>query len=305
MSDAFSALAQGKVYQPLRTIIRPPDARGLLGLMPSFKSDSDPAFGIKVITVFPDNPKQGKDAHQGAVLLFSTETGEILAMMNASAITAQRTAAASGLATRLLSRKDAKELAVIGAGVQARTHIRAISCVRSIKRARIASRGISNAQKLANEMRLECDFELVPVETAKDAVEGADIIVTATNSHDPVLQRDWISPGAHINAIGTHSPSSREIDGQTMAAARIFVDRRESAINESGDYILAEKEGLIDRNSIIAEIGEVLVGESVGRTNDAEITLFKSLGLAIEDVVCAQYLLRAAKEQQIGTFVGY
>jgi ornithine cyclodeaminase len=305
MSEAFTALATGEVFQPLRTIIRPPSAPGLLGLMPSYKGGERPAFGIKVITVFPDNPKLGKDAHQGAVLLFSTETGELLALMNASAITAQRTAAASAVATSLLAREEASELCIIGAGIQARSHLRALGCVRSIKRARIASKGFASARRLVEEMKDQCDFELTAVETAREAVQNADIIVTATNSQVPVIQLDWISAGSHINAVGTHSPASREIDGGTMAAARIFVDRRESAINESGDYILAEQEGLINRDSILGEIGDLITGKQKGRTERNEITLFKSLGLAIEDVVCADYLLRAAQEQRVGTFVEY
>ena len=305
IADAFASLGRGEIFQPLRTIIRPPGARGLLGLMPSYKGGKEPAFGIKVITVFPENPKIGKDAHQGAVLLFSTETGELLALMNASAITAQRTAAASAVATRLLAREDAAELAVIGAGVQARSHIRALKCVRSIKRARVASKSITSAHRLVDEMKGECDFELSAVDTAREASENADIIVTATNSQVPVIQRDWVRAGCHINAVGTHSPSSREIDGRTMAAARIFVDRRESAINESGDYILAAQEGLINSESILGEIGDLINGRHRGRTDRDEITLFKSLGLAIEDVVCADYLLKAAAEQRVGTVVEY
>ena len=305
MSDAFVSLAQGEVFQPLRTIIRPPAAKGLLGLMPSYKGGAEPSFGIKVITVFPDNPQHGKDAHQGGVLLFSPDTGELLALMNASAITAQRTAAASAVATNLLAREDASELAIVGAGVQARSHVRSLAFVRSLKRVRIASKSAVNAHRMVAEMKAECNFELKAVETVKEAVAGADIIVTATNSQVPVIQRDWISPGAHINAIGTHSPASREIDGATMAVSKIFVDRRESAINESGDYILAAQEGLINSDSILGEIGDLITGKQTGRTDRNEITLFKSLGLAIEDVICADYLLKAAAAQNIGTVVEY
>ena len=305
MSDAFVSLAEGKVFQPLRTIVRPPGARGLLGLMPSYKDGADAAFGIKVITVFPENPQQGKDAHQGAVLLFSPETGELLALMNASAITAQRTAAASAVATNLLAREDASELAIIGAGVQARTHLRAMACVRSLKRVRVAARSATSARRMVKEMKAECNFELEAVESVKEAAAGAHIIVTATNSQVPVIQREWISAGAHINAIGTHSPASREIDGATMAAAKIFVDRRESAINESGDFILAQQEGLITSDDIIGEIGDLITGAVTGRTDSNEITLFKSLGLAIEDVICAGYLLKAAQELRVGTSVEF
>lgn len=305
MSDVLSALAGEEVYQPLRTIVRPPSARGLLGLMPAYRTGERGAFGLKSICVFPDNPSQGKDAHQGSVTLFSRETGELLALMNASAITAIRTAAVSAVATRLLARPDAQQLGIIGAGVQARTHLAALACVRPIKNARIAARNLDHAQQLVSEMRQDFSFPLEAVETNEEAVRGADLIVTATSSLEPVIKKEWISPGAHINAIGTHSPHSREIDSGTMGVARIFVDRRESAVNESGDYLLAAKEGVIGPESILAEIGELLIGAKSGRSSETEITLFKSLGLAIEDVACAEYLFRKAQAQSAGTWVDF
>jgi ornithine cyclodeaminase/alanine dehydrogenase-like protein (mu-crystallin family) len=303
MADALSALARGEVFQPLRTIIRPPEARGLLGLMPAYRTGEHGAFGMKAICVFPGNPAIGKDAHQGAVMLFSRETGEMMALMNASEITAIRTAAVSAVATRLLAREDAHQLAIIGAGVQARTHLAALDAVRSIKQARVACRNIEHAQELVRERQPRFSFPIEAVKTNEEAVRGADLIVTATSSQEPVLYRDWISPGAHVNAIGTHSPNSREIDSATMAAARIFVDRRESALNESGDYLLAAKEGLINADSIVGEIGELLIGTKPGRNSVDEITLFKSLGLAIEDVACAEYLYEKAMSQNFGTWV--
>jgi ornithine cyclodeaminase len=303
MADALSGLARGEVYQPLRTIVRPPEARGLLGLMPAYRAGEQGAFGLKAICVFPGNPAIGKDAHQGAVMLFSRETGELLALMNASEITAIRTGAVSAVATRLLAREDAQELGIIGAGVQARTHLAALAAVRPIKRARVACRNIEHAEELAHEMQFS--FPIEPVRTNEEAVRGGDVIVTATSSLEPVINKEWISPGAHVNAIGTHSPNSREIDGATMAAARIFVDRRESALNEAGDYLLAAKEGLITPDSIVGEIGELLIGTKTGRTSATEITLFKSLGLAIEDVVSADYLYHKALSQNAGTWVEF
>ena len=305
MADALTALARGEVFQPLRTIIRPPEARGLLGLMPAFRAGERGAFGMKAICVFPDNPAKGKDAHQGAVMLFSRETGEMLALMNASEITAIRTAAISAVATRLLAREDAQQLAIIGAGVQARTHLAALSIVRSIKHARIACRNIEHAEKLAREVQPGFSFPIEAVRTNEEAVRNADLIVTATSSLEPVINKDWISPGAHVNAIGTHSPNSREIDGATMAAARIFTDRRESALNEAGDYLLAAKEGFVTPESILGEIGELLIGTKSGRNSATEITLFKSLGLAIEDVVSADYLYQKAQSQNAGTWVDF
>jgi ornithine cyclodeaminase len=305
MSDALGALARGEVFQPLRTIIRPPDARGLLGFMPAYRPGDHSAFGMKAICVFPENPSLGKDAHQGMVILFSHETGEPLALMNASQITAIRTAAVSAVATRLLAREDAKQLGIIGAGVQARTHLIALASVRQLKRARVACRNPEHSERLVADMRDKVSFPIEAVTSNEDAVRNADVIVTATSSQEPVIKREWVADGAHINAIGTHSPKSREIDSATMAAARVFTDRRESLLNEAGDYVLAAQEGAVTPESVVAEIGELVIGTKAGRTSPSEITLFKSLGLAIEDVVCAEYLFRKAKAENIGAWVDF
>ena len=305
MRDALVALAAGKVHQPLRTIVRPPEAAGVMGLMPSYISGDYAAFGLKVICVFPGNPARGKDSHQGAVLLFSAESGELEAMMNASAITAIRTAAVSGVATELLAREEACHLAIIGTGVQARSHLAAMSQVRFIKRCRIASRQIEHARNFAEEMRQDFAFPLEPVESVEEAVEGADLIVTVTTAVEPIVKREWLSPGAHLNLVGSSTPNAREVDSATMAASSLFVDRRESTITEAGDYILAATEGAIGPDHIRAEIGEVLKGDKPGRTSPEEITLFKSLGLAIEDLAAAEYLYRRARELNAGTWVEF
>jgi ornithine cyclodeaminase/alanine dehydrogenase-like protein (mu-crystallin family) len=305
MEDALSALARGEFHQPLRTIVKPSNAAGVLAMMPSFRAGDKPAFGLKAICVFPGSAKFGKDAHQGGVLLFSGETGELLALLNASAITAIRTAAVSAVATKLLAREDANELAIIGAGVQARSHLQAMACVRPIKRAHVVARQPENGRKFAEEMQAKVPFPIEPVDNSESAVSGADIIVTVTNAREPVVKRDWISSGTHINAIGTFSPAAREIDTATMAAATLFVDRRESALNEAGDYLIAAKEGIIGPEHIRAELGEVLTGTYPGRTSRDEITLFKSLGLAIEDLAAAEYVYRKAQEQDSGTWVEF
>lgn len=305
MAKTLADLAAGIFHQPLRMIVRPPDAKGLLGLMPAHRA-SDPAlYGLKAICVFPDNPKINKDAHQGSVMLFNGDTGELLSLMNASPITAIRTAAVSAVATRLLARADSSHLAIIGSGVEARSHLPAIASVRQIKKTRVVSRRRERADLFAAEMGGRYTFPIEAVDTVEEAVADADIVVTVTNSHEPVIRREWISEGAHINAIGTHSPASREIDGETMAAARIFVDRRESAINEAGDYVLAVKEGLITEVNIVGEIGELLIGAKQGRQTSEDITLFKSLGLAVEDLACAQFLFEKAQEVGVGTWVNF
>ena len=305
MREALNALAAGKTHQPLRTIIRPPDARGVMGLMPSYVSGDSAAFGLKAICVFPGNPAKGLDSHQGAVLLFSAETGELLAMMNASAITAIRTAAVSGVATELLARTDACNLALIGSGVQARSHLVAMSEVRSIKRCRIASRHIEHAKDFCEEMRPDFPFALEPVETVEEALAGADLIVTTTTAVEPIVRREWIAAGAHLNLVGSSTPNTREVDSETMAAVSLFVDRRESTINEAGDYLFPAREGVIGPNHIRAEIGEVLKGDRPGRTSPDEITCFKSLGLAVEDLFAAEYLYRKAREANAGTWVQF
>jgi ornithine cyclodeaminase/alanine dehydrogenase-like protein (mu-crystallin family) len=305
MEQALSALARGEAHQPLRTIFRPPEVKGVLATMPTFRSSPSPLFGLKAICVFPGNAAIGKDAHQGGVMLFDGETGELLAVVNASAITAIRTAAVSALATRLLSRQDAGDLAIVGAGVQARSHLRAMNCVRPLRRVRIAARRFANAQSFANKMQAHCGALIEPVETVEAAVRGADIIVTATTSRDPVLKREWILPGAHINAIGTFSPKAREVDTATIAAATLFVDRRESALNEAGDYLIAAQEGAIGPAHIRADLGEVLTKVHPGRSSPEEITMFKSLGLAIEDLAAAAHVYQKAADTNAGTWVEF
>ena len=305
MEEALSALARGEFSQPLRTIFKPSEVKGVLAMMPAFRAGDRPIFGLKAICVFPGNAAIGKDAHQGGVLLFDGQTGELLAIANASAITSIRTAAVSAVATRSLALADAGELAIIGAGVQARSHLEAISCVRSIKRARIASLRFDRARQFVQEMKASFAFPIEAVETPEAAVRGADLIVTATTAREPVLRREWISPGAHINAIGTYSPAAREIDTATMSAATLFVDRRESALNEAGDYLIAAKEGAIGPEHIRAELGEVLIVAQPGRTSREEITIFKSLGLAIEDLAAVAHVYQKAQQQDTGTWVEF
>ena len=269
MEDALSALARGEVHQPLRSIVRPADSPGFLGLMPAYRGGARPAWGLKEICLFPGNPARGLDTHLGAVILHSGETGEPLAIMNASAITAIRTAAVSALATKLLAREDASTLAIIGAGVQGHSHMKAIPVVREIREIRICSRTRAHADTLARQAS-----NARAVDSVHEAVRGADIIVTATSSKEPVVRREWIGAGIHINAVGSSVASSRELDSTTMAAASLFVDRRESTINESGDYLMAVRDGAITENAIRAEIGDILIGRARGRIAEDEITLF-------------------------------
>jgi ornithine cyclodeaminase len=296
MADALAALARGEVHNPLRQAIRAPGAPGLLGLMPAYRSGAAPHYGLKEVCVFPDNPKRGLDTHLGAVILHDGQTGQPLAFMNASAITAIRTAAVSAVATRLLAREDARVLAILGAGVQARSHLEAIRLVRDIREVRVYSRDRAKAEALGVHVAKD----------AEEAVRGADVIVTATSSREPVLRREWLAPGAHINAVGSSIAAARELDSATVAAASLFVDRRESTVNESGDYLFALREGAITGpEHIRAELGELLTGQATGRRDAQELTLFKSLGLAIEDLAAAAFLYDAARSEGRGTWIDF
>lgn len=306
MREALVSLADGRVHQPLRTIVRPHGAAGMMGLMPSYASGAHAAFGLKAICIFGENPARGLDSHQGAVLLFSAETGELQAVVNASAVTAVRTAAVSGVATQALAREDACDLAVIGAGVQARSHVEAMSHARQVRCCRVVSRNAEHARKLAHELSESYAFPVEAVESVEEAVRGADLIVTATSSAEAVVRREWVAAGAHINAVGSCMPHTRELDAATVAASCMFVDSVESTLNEAGDYIRALREGVVSGpEHIRAELGEVLNETKPGRTSAEEITLFKSLGLAVEDLAAAEYLYRKSKETGAGTWVRF
>ena len=305
MAEALISFAQGKSKQPVRTIFRPPEALGLMGLMPSYRSEVRPVFGLKAICVFPGNPAKGKDAHQGAVLLFSAETGELLAIENASAITAIRTAAVSAVAADLLARKDAGVVAIIGAGIQGRAHLEAIRQVRRLADVRVADKATERAEKFAEEARSRYSFSVAAMKSIESAVRGADMVITVTNSSEPVIRREWIAGGTYINAVGACTPAAREIDSRTVAASKLFVDNRAAILQESGDYLLALKDGAIGPDHIRGEIGELLIGTKPGRTTDKEIILFKSLGLAVEDLAAAEYAYRKARETNRGTQVEF
>jgi ornithine cyclodeaminase len=305
VAKGLAALARGQAHQPLRMVVRPPGASGLMGLMPAYVSGENAAYGLKAVCVFPGNTALGKDAHQGSVMLFSATTGELLALMNASAITAIRTAAASAVATRLLARADAGDLAILGAGVQARSHLAAMACVRPIRRVRVASRDPARVRAFIAEMAPRYDVPIEPSAGVEQALRGADLIVTATTAAEPIVRHEWVAAGAHINAVGSSIPTTRELDTATLAAANLFVDRRESTLNEAGDYLFAAREGAIGPEHIRAEIGELLIGAHPGRTSPDEITVFKSLGLAIEDLAAADYVYRQAQTQGVGSWIEF
>ena len=305
MADALAALDRGEMVQPLRSTFRPEEAPGVMAWMPSRRGGDKAVFGMKVLCVIPGNPKRGLHAHQGAVLLMDGATGEMRAMMDASAITAIRTAAVSGVATRALAREDASELTIIGTGVQAEQHLAALALARPIKRARIVGRSLDRAQAFVERLQPHVGFALEAAEAGEAAVRGAHVVVTATNAAEPVLQGAWLDEGTHVNAVGASQPVRRELDTAAVARACLFVDRRESVEREAGEYQLALKDGAIGPDHLKGELGEVLTGKVPGRTSPAEITLFRSLGLASEDVAAAQYLLEQAERTGAGTRVEF
>src|SRR5439155_13906746 len=266
MAGALAALARGEMHNPLRFVVRPPGEASLLGLMPAHRGGESPLYALKAVAIFPGNSARGLDSHQGFVALFDGETGATRALLNAGAITAVRTAAVSGVATRLLAREDARTLAILGAGIQARSHLEAMRAVRDFDRVVVWSRtpgGIDDVEEVAS---------------AEEAVRDADVVVTATSAAGPIVERAWLKPGVHSNAVGSSIPTTRELDTATMRDAALFVDRRESTINEAGDFLFAQREGAIGPEHIRAELGELLIGTGEGLRSAEELTVFKSLG---------------------------
>jgi ornithine cyclodeaminase/alanine dehydrogenase-like protein (mu-crystallin family) len=303
MTDALRTLARGGAILPLRQVVRLPDGRNAFALMPAALSEPS-ALGAKIITVFPGNDATPYDSHQGAVLLFDTEYGRLIGILDASTITALRTAAVTAVATRLLAREDARTLALLGAGVQAETHLESIGLVRVIEEVRVWSRSGDRARRFADRSRA-AGARIVVCESARQAVEGADVVCTVTSSREPVLFGDWLAPGTHVNAVGASLATSRELDSEAVVKSRLYVDRRESTVNEGGDFLVPKREGLIGDDHIVGEIGELLVEPPriPGRRSAREITLFKSLGLAIEDVAAARRIYDRALATGAGSWL--
>jgi thiomorpholine-carboxylate dehydrogenase len=271
MERALADFSSGRVVQPVRGILSIREHHGFMGVMPAVYGD---VMGAKLVTLYPDNGSRGLPTHQAVIALFRADTGEPLAMMDGRLITEMRTAAVSAVATKLLSAPDARSLAILGSGVQARAHFHALSVVRKFDDIRVWSRNSQNAQALADEIggRATC---------AEDAVRGADVVVTVTNSPEPVLHGAWLKPGVLVNAVGAVGPKNREVDDDAMRGA-VIVDSREAAMKESGDVLLANA-------PVYAELGELLAGTKT--MPQAKITVFKSLGLAVEDLAAAKLVL--------------
>jgi ornithine cyclodeaminase len=300
MAEAMKSLARGDARLPLRSMVGLPDRSGLLGLMPAYLG-APQTFGLKVVSVMPGNHGTEYDSHQGVVMLFDVRNGAPILIADASSITAIRTAAMSGLATRLLAREDAGDLAILGSGAQAQSNLEAIKTVRALKRVRVWSRSSDNARAFAAREGRRHGLEIEVAATAREAVTGADLICTTTAAREPILIGEWIAPGAHVNAVGACFKDTRELDTAAVVRSRLYIDCRESLLNESGEFLIAKQEGAIGDDHIVGELGELLLGKIPGRRSRDEITLFESLGIAVEDLASADLILRNAEARGVGT----
>lgn len=310
MKQAFAAFSSGQALVPPRTHLAVPQHSGVSLIMPAFVSDANTrreALAVKVVSVFDKNPDRGLARIQAAVLVIDPATGQPLALLEGATLTAIRTAAASGAATDLLARRDSRILAILGAGVQARTHLEAVCAVRNISEVRIYSRRLSAVEALIEESTKfsSLGIRLAVAASARDAIEDADIICATTTAATPVFDDADVTAGTHINAVGSYTPQAREVPAETVMRALVVVDSRQAAWDEAGDLVQPLNAGLIDRNHIHAELGEIVLGQKAGRTDDRQITLFKSVGLAVQDAVAARWALDAARRQGLGREVDW
>jgi ornithine cyclodeaminase len=304
MQKTMIAVSEGRVVLPLRTILAMPGDRGMMGMMPGYLAEPE-CFGVKLVSLIPRNKPPQYSSHLGLVLLFEAEHGQPVALLDAAEITAIRTAAASGLATRLLARADAGDLVLLGAGEQARSHLEAMLCVRRLRRVRVWARDRDKAKAFADA---EGARHRIPIETAatvREAVAGADIICTTTKAREPILLGDWLTPGVHLNVVGSSVAAAAEIDTPAVVKSRFFVDCRNSTVNEGGEYLRALRAGSITPEHILGEIGEVANGSKEGRCSPLDMTLYKSLGIAPQDLASAHFVLQKARAAGTGQVIDF
>ncbi len=300
MAGALRALSRGEATMPPRQVMAHPGQEGLIAWMPAVLGGLEP-FGSKVISVYPKNRLRGLHTHQGAVLLFAADTGEVRAIVDADALTARRTAAVSALATDLLAPRDAAELTLLGSGTQAETHLEAMLSVRPVVRVRVHSRSLKHAEEFARRMGERFGIAVEALADARAAVEGADIVCTLTEARAPVLEGLWLKPGVHVNAVGASVRGYRELDDEAVRRARLYVDSIPHALAQADDILLPLAAGVIPQGHILGEIGGVAGGEVAGRASLDDLTLFKSVGLAVEDLAAAAYCLERAQALGRGT----
>jgi alanine dehydrogenase len=309
MHAALVQFSGGKVVQPLRTVVEVEPPKAFFAVMPALlngpherngPAGGGPALGAKLVTVFGGNAALGLPTHLATIVLLDSTTGELMAVMDGRFITEARTAAVSAVSTRLLAREDAGTLALIGSGVQARSHLDAIGRVRALRGVRVWSPTEARRLAFAWEMQSRTKVPVVPCESARDALNGADIVVLATSAREPVVQNAWIADGAHVCAVGACRPDQREMDTALVSRGRVFVDSRTGALAEAGDVLIPMKEGAFDDMHIAGELGELAAGAVTGRTSPEQVTIFKSLGIAVEDVAAAHLAYVKAAERGLG-----
>lgn len=304
MHTAFLELSTGNPEMPIRSHISIAQPEGTALFMPSYMKPTE-MIGIKTVTLFDDNRSKGLPYIQGMVSLFDGNTGTPKAVLDGSTITSLRTGAASGLATRLLARKDSKVCTIFGAGVQGKTQLEAVCAVRDIDRVYIYDAFHTASEKYAEEMSKKLDLEVLVASTPKEAIQDADIICCATISETPVFDDKDLPTGVHINAVGSYKPHVQEVPEEMVLRSRLYVDHRESALEETGDLIIPIDKGLMTKSHIIAEIGEVAGGKAVGRISETEITFFKTVGVAVQDLAAASVVLEKAEALNIGTVIDF
>jgi alanine dehydrogenase len=299
MHAALAEFSSGRVQQPLRTVLEVGAHHAFFAVMPAYMPKNG-ALGTKLVTVYGNNIKIGLPSHLATIVLLDSTTGEVLSIMDGRYITEARTAAVSAVSARLLAREDAGVLAIIGSGVQARSHLAAFRRVRLLSDVRVWSPNAERRTAFAREMRDEAGVPIRPVSSPQEAVAGADLVVLATAAREPVVRSEWIADGAHIAAVGACRPDQREMDAPLVGRARVFVDSRIGALAEAGDLVLAMREGMFDAQRIEGELGELASGAIQGRRSASEVTIFKSLGMAVEDVAAAHLAYLRAAERGLG-----
>lgn len=300
MEAALARFSAGEVLQPVRSVLTVGPTKAFFGLMPAYVPTPG-SLGAKLVTVFADNPSRQLPSHLATILLLDPETGALQALMDGRYITEARTAAVSAVSARFLAKRDASTLAIIGTGVQARSHLEAFAEVRQLKEVRVWSPKPASRERFVSEMTGHVPVPVRATDTAEAAVRGADLIVLVTSSVAPVLKDEWVGAGAHVVSVGACRPDQREMDPALVARARLYVDSRAAALVESGDVVMSIAAGLFDASHVRGELGEVVLGRVNGRESDSDVTVFKSLGMAVEDLVAADLVLRRAVETGAGT----
>jgi alanine dehydrogenase len=302
MHTALAELSAGRVQQPLRTVLEVGEQHAFFGVMPACIPKSG-ALGTKLVTVFGSNLAIGLPSHLATILLLDSTTGALLSVMDGRYITEARTAAVSAVSVQLLAQPDASRLAILGSGVQARSHLRAISCVRDLKEVRVWSPSESSRARFVAEMQPETTAVVTAATSAREAVSSADLIVLATASREPVIESAWVADGTHIAAVGACRPDQREMDTALVTRARVFVDSRRGAVAEAGDLVIPMNEGAFEASQIAGELGELAGAAVAARSSPGEITVFKSLGMAVEDVAAAHLAYHRAMGRGLGQTV--